>query len=291
MCVRRDFQNIVHQDMEFSLLEKTVDEVINWPQKRILFNLTGVSEPTLYPKLVDAVAYINERIPLAKIKMITNGILLTPSLSMSLLKAGLGEIMVSLNGTSQTDYLSICGVDQYETVTANINALIENRHSLKANKLRININIKRHDANRSDIQKMLSHWKPLLGSEDVVSVADILPLRQGNPIQSCWNIPRRYPCAHLWGEVKLDVKGNIYPCDGKVMDFNYRERSELLLGNLHQTSLADTYLSEKVKNFRKVHLSGQFDQLATCKACPVWSIFPNYWIYNKLFPFSRRKWL
>lgn len=290
MCVRRDYQ-IVNEDMDFFLLEKTVDEVKKWLHKKILFNLTGLSEPTLYPRLIEAVAYVKRYIPESNVRIITNGIVLTSDLSKDLIQAGLDECMISFNGVNREDYLAICGIDAYEKVTENIKALIENRRSLKSTTLRINLNLKKHEGNKSYIPNAVSYWNPLLGAEDVVSISNILPLRGDQPISSCSNSSARYPCAHLWGEIKLDIHGNIYPCDGKVMDYHYREKSELLLGNVRDTSIKEAYVSDRVRHFRKTHLRGAFDSLPTCLSCPSWSRFPNYWIYNNSFPFLRRMWL
>ncbi len=290
MCVRRDCQ-IINEDMDFSLLEKTVDEVKTWDHKKILINLTGLSEPTLYPRLIEAVAYVKRHIPESNVRIITNGIALTADLSRDLIQAGLGECMISFNGANREDYLAICGVDAYEKVTENIKALLENRRSLKSTSLCINLNLKKHKGNDSYITSAISYWKSLLGPGDIVSISNILPIRGDQPISGCSNTSIRYPCAHLWGEIKLDIHGNIYPCDGKVMDYLYREKSELLLGNVRNTSLREAYLSGRVHDIRKTHLRGAFDSLPTCLSCPSWSRFPNYWMYNHLFPFLRRMWL
>lgn len=290
MCLRRDYQ-IVNEDMDFSLLEKTVDEVKRWPHEGILFNLTGLSEPTLYPRLLESVMHIKRHIPHSRVKIITNGIALTNGLSKGLLQARLDEITISLNGTTPEDYLAICGVDHFEEVTQNIEALIENRRDLKASTLCINLNLKRHEANAAFIQNAVAKWRPLLNDKDVISISDILPLRGDSPVETCVTAYTRYPCAHLWGEIKLDIQGNIYPCDGKVMDYHYRGKSELFLGNIYDMSIKEAYLSDKVRRTRKSHLDGKFFMVPTCQACPSWSRFPNYWMLNKYFPFLKKRWL
>ena len=291
MCVRRDYPNIINEDMDFSLLEKTVDEIKTWPSKKILFNLTGLSEPTLYPKLIASIAYIKRNIPESKLRIITNGIALTSDLSKDLIRAGLDECIISLNGTNRDDYIAICGVDAYDKVIENIMAFLENRRRLKATTLRINLNLKKHEGNKSNIPKAVSYWNSLLRNKDVASVSDILPLRGRQISRTDRNSSMRYPCAHLWGETKLDIHGNIYPCDGKVMDFNYRKKSELFLGNIRDISIKDAYLSGRVRRFRKIHIMGLFDSLPTCLSCPSWSRFPNYWLHNRLLPFLKIKWL
>jgi radical SAM protein with 4Fe4S-binding SPASM domain len=268
-----------------------VDEVKDWPHEEILFNLTGLSEPTLFPRLVESVKYIKNRVSHSRVKIITNGIALTNILSKDLLQAGLDEITISVNGSNREDYLAICGVDLFEEVTENIRALIENRRDDKTSALCINLNFKKHEANASLIQNAVSYWKLFLDDKDVISISNILPLRGDSPIETCIDAPRRYPCVHLWGEIKLDIQGNIYPCDGKVMDYHYREESELFLGNIRKMSLKEAYLSDKVRHIRKCHLEGKFFMTPTCQSCPSWSRFNNHWISNNYFPFLKKKWL
>ena len=110
MCARREIKNIPQYDMEFQILEKVIMEVKDWYQESTLFNLTGLSEPTLYPKLVDAVALIKNHMPQAKVKIITNAIDLNENLSARLIKAGLDQIMISLNHLLEIEQMQILPV-------------------------------------------------------------------------------------------------------------------------------------------------------------------------------------
>ena len=293
MCARREIKNIPQYDMEFQILEKVIMEVKDLYQGSTLFNLTGLSEPTLYPKLVDAVALIKNHMPQAKVKIITNAIDLNENLSARLIKAGLDQIMISLNGVNKVDYLKLNGVDEYENVLSNIESLIRNRANANTARPILNINLKIHEGNIEAIPQARLHWNKIILKSDVMSVSEILPLTKSGDTSSGRNstITNRYPCRHLWGEVKLDVKGNLYPCDGKVMDYNFREKSELFLGNISETTIKEAYLSQKVSWFRKKHLQNDIQSLPTCLQCPIWSIFPNVWIANRFLPLLKHKWL
>jgi sulfatase maturation enzyme AslB (radical SAM superfamily) len=225
MCARREVQNIPGYDMEFSILEKVILEVKNWQKERTLFNLTGLSEPTLYPKLVDAVNIIKIHMPQAKVKIITNGIALNEHLSKQLVRAGLDQIMISLNGVDKVDYLKLNGVDEFENVKENIESLIKNRAKENTIYPLLNLDIKMHEGNIEAIPQARLFWSNIISKSDVIGISNILPLTENNDIELFFDpkITKRYPCRHLWGEVKLDVKGNLYPCDGKVMDYNFRE--------------------------------------------------------------------
>ena len=293
MCARREVQNIPQDDMEFHILEKIIMEVKDWHQGKTVFNLTGLSEPTLYPKLVDAVSAIKRYIPNAKVKIITNAIDLNENLSKKLIREQLDQITISLNGVNRHDYLKLNGVDEYDNVKNNIELLIKNRIKQNTTYPILNINYKIHKGNIEAIPEARILWSNVILKSDVITISDILPLTKShnNNFSLNYNIKQRYPCRHLWGEVKLDVHGNIYPCDGKVMDYNFREKSELFLGNINQTTIKNAYLSQKVSWYRKKHLQNDMKSLPTCVQCPIWSIFPNVWIKNRFMALFQRKWL
>jgi len=290
MCVRRDGHHIPDSHLDFSLLEKSIAEIKNWPHKSYLINLTGLSEPTLYPRLVESVVYVKTHLPYCRVRVITNGISLTPEISRGLILAGLDELIISLNGVNNEDYRNLCGIDAYETVSHHINKILELRGLLKGTSLRLNLNLKKHEGNCLLIQERISYWRSLLGEQDVVSVLNVLPMRGSGPVLACADHPVRYPCAHLWGEIKLDIDGNIYPCDGKVMDYNCREKSELILGNIRSMAILAAYRSDQIRRLRMIHLAGEFKKIPTCLACASWSIFPNYWLQNRMIPLLKGKW-
>lgn len=281
------------KDHDFLVIEKVVNEVASLPKKKAFFNLARLSELLLYPNLVDAVHFIKHNIPHAKVKIITNAISLRDNLSKLLIQVGLDQIMISLNGVDKNDYLRLNGVDQYDNVKRNPEGLIKNRANENTIHPTINTNFKMHEKNIRDVPHAHSHWGNILLKSDTISTSEILPLTEGGNISYFWNAARnkRYPCAHLWGEVKLDVNGNIYPCDGKVMDYKFRENSALFLGNINKVTIEDACLSKKVSRFREKHLQDNIVSLPTCEQCPVWSIFPNVWIKNRFLPFLHSNWL
>jgi radical SAM protein with 4Fe4S-binding SPASM domain len=293
MCARREFKDIPHDDMDFEILEKVIREVKNWYKGKTFFNLTGLSEPTLYPKLVDAVAAIKTQMPQAKVKIITNAINLNEDLSKQLILAGLDQITISLNGVNRSDYLKLTGVDEYDNVKKNLESLIKNREKHNTIYPILNINLKTHQGNTEAIHQTRLLWTNAILQSDVSSTSDILPLTKSANNSSLFasKSRRRYPCRHLWGEVKLDVNGNIYPCDGKVMDYNFREKSELFLGKINETTIKNVYLSQKITYFRNKHIQNNIISLPTCAKCPIWSIFPNVWVMNRFLPILQRKWL
>ena len=91
----------------FSLLMKQLKE---FPRPIKMVTLSGVGEATTHPRLVDMVKVLNESGAVDKVQIISNGFLLTPQLSESLVDAGLGELRISLQGMTAEKYREIAGV-------------------------------------------------------------------------------------------------------------------------------------------------------------------------------------
>ena len=295
MCARQDMEYIEPKDLDFYIIEKVVDEVSSLGKKKILFNLAGLSEPLLYPRLPEAVKYIKERMPQATVKTITNGILLRGELAVQLIQNGLDFITISLNAGSRESYKWLSGADMYDVVVENTLDFLRLRRELGTNKPVINIDLKLTDQTRDEIDSAKSFWRKQLLPMDVITVRNIYTFRELADIKeldsSCHKKTERYPCLMLWNTIKLDIDGNVYPCDGKVMHYSYRTKSELWLGNIYSNSLVELYLSNKMRNIRNAHLRGDYSSLPTCDSCDAYRDCHNFWIRNWCFPFIKRKWL
>jgi sulfatase maturation enzyme AslB (radical SAM superfamily) len=79
-------------NMDFEMYKQIIDEVSKKDTKTIKFNFGG--EPTIYPKIVEAIQYAREK-GISDVMMNTNAIALTPSLSEALCKAGLTTLIIS----------------------------------------------------------------------------------------------------------------------------------------------------------------------------------------------------
>ncbi len=296
MCARRDVDHIESKDMEYEILERVIKELVAKGKQKAFLNLTGLCEPLLYPKIVNAISYIKKEMPLAKTKIITNGIALNKNMSKNLIKNGLDIISISLNAGSRESYFWLTGVDKYTEVVKNINNLIELRKQLDSLTPAIHIDIKITDRTRNELERVLKHWKSKLRLSDYVGTHTILNnYRESIDIMAIDSnylpIKDRWPCLMLWGGIKIHIDGNIYPCDGKVMHPNLRNKSELLLGNIFEQTIQESYSWHAMSKLRKLHLSGEYEKLATCNTCEAYRWYPNVWVKNPFSKCIRRTWI
>jgi radical SAM protein with 4Fe4S-binding SPASM domain len=294
MCARQDMEHIEPKDLDFSIIEKVVDEVSSFTKKKVLFNLAGLSEPLLYPRLPGAINYVKQKLPHATIKTITNGILLQGQLAAQLVQNGLDFMTISLNTGSAQSYKWLTNTDKYDLIVDNIINFINLRKEMSTNKPVINIDLKITDRTRNEIESAKTFWSNLILPTDTVTARKIFEFRDFIDVKELDTYRKkieRYPCLMLWSNIKLDIDGNVYPCDGKVMHYGYRSNSELCLGSIYKSSLIELYFNNSVRDIRNKHLKNDYTSLPTCTRCDAYEDCGNFWMRNKYFPFTKRKWL
>ena len=89
---------------------------------------------------------------------------------------------------------------------------------------------------------------------------------------------KRYPCRALWVIIMIDTDGNAYPCCEALSD---RENSNLLLGNIIDNTIKEIYSSEKYRNIKNLHLSGDWRRIPECVNCDFWSSSRDIWFRTK----------
>jgi MoaA/NifB/PqqE/SkfB family radical SAM enzyme len=101
---------------QFSVLERVV--------------LHGIGEPLLNEELARMIRYLKERNPGCAVLFNTNAVLLSDEWQRALIESGLDELRVSLDAATSATYSAIRGIDEFASVTANVerfSRLLQNR--------------------------------------------------------------------------------------------------------------------------------------------------------------------
>lgn len=93
----RNLMKVPAQDMPWPLFHRVIQNV----GRPHAITLTGWGEPLMHADFCRVIAYLNQKIPQAKIKFTTNGSLLNPQLIIKLLKLRIAEIHFSLDTVHQ----------------------------------------------------------------------------------------------------------------------------------------------------------------------------------------------
>jgi MoaA/NifB/PqqE/SkfB family radical SAM enzyme len=99
--------------------------------------LHGIGEPLLNRDLIRMIAHLKERG--ATVLFNSNVITLGPRLRQQLVESGLDELRVSLDATTPATYARGRGVDAYQRVVANLEALVRAKHDARADRPHVSL--------------------------------------------------------------------------------------------------------------------------------------------------------
>jgi len=99
--------------------------------------LHGIGEPLLNHDLIRMIVHLKERG--ATVLFNSNVITLGPRLRRQLIESGLDELRVSLDATTPGTYARVRGVDAYQKVVANLEALAEAKRDARADRPRVSL--------------------------------------------------------------------------------------------------------------------------------------------------------
>ena len=290
MCPRPKLEKLKIGDMDFKLFMKAVDDASKLPKRE--FWLVGLGEPLFYKKLPEAIRYVQDRCPNSTINLSTNATLLDKKHSNYLIDGGIDRLEISLNAGSSSTYKKLMGADQYDKVMENIKSFLAIRKSNKNYQLTgkpyIAIQILETQTTKNEVRDFIDFWKPLVDGNGEVCIRPLTNWGGRVDLDSiCEKNPavKRYPCFCLWNMAFIDIEGNVFPC----CEYS-RDNSELLLGNIKESSLIDIFKQQKIHIIRKAHLRDEYSKFSDCAKCNVFSNRSNLWFRN-YFPLIKQKWI
>jgi MoaA/NifB/PqqE/SkfB family radical SAM enzyme len=123
-----------HGNMEFFKYQMLIDGICEFEDKVKVIRLYKDGEPLLNPRLADMIRYAKDSGCCEKIDTTTNASLLTPSLSLSLIEAGLDRINISVEGINSAQYADFSRFNlDYDKFIKNITFFYENRKQCEMN--------------------------------------------------------------------------------------------------------------------------------------------------------------
>ena len=294
MCSHTYDKHLQIADIDFDLFKKIVEDVKNLGDKKISFVATGLGEPLLYKKIIEAIKYIKTEMPATSFNLITNGILLDQDIAKSIIRVKTDELTISLNAPNSQIYKQMMGVDRYDQVVGNIIKFLELRKELGMQRPKVSIQIMETKESQSMMNGFYHFWRRYLSHYDKVFTANINSMAGAVGVED-YLIPdkeiSRYPCNQCWMCIAIRLTGEVYPC---CVGFSLtKERNDILLGNINHDSLEDIYFSNnsKIRTIRNNHLVNNYKTLPTCLKCDNYRLSPNAWLKNRFLPITNRKWI
>ena len=234
--------------MSDTLYEKIIRECAE-NSCRVL-HLHNFGEPLLDKKLEQRIRYAKSN-GIPRVKIFTNGSLLTEDRSRSLIEAGLDEIKVSFDGASRHEFEDIRTPLKYDDVVKNVRKLVKLR-----NELRSSMKIFVACCSTQDRSETMN----LIASEvDGFSFGKIHNWAGEQEHNSPSRI--RKPCERIWNTFTILANGDVALC---CLDHD----GQVILGHLDdKTSIRDIFTNAEYKRIRKLHSAALQESIPLCKNC------------------------
>lgn len=218
----------------------------------------GNGEPLLNKDIVKMVACAK---PIAKkIRLTTNGVKLTPTMTRKLVEAGVDEIWISLDIADDLLYNEFKGKDKYDTVRHNICMAVAFMEMQSENasliiKYPISDSNKTYGVNQYFGESVVKEFGWFTANSQKVHL-------KGMPVVAMTGGKTTYesPCEIPFYSLFVKFDGRVSLC---CADF----RDDLTMGNIYMDSLKEIIDGPFLRLMRLRHLDGKFKNIPLCRTC------------------------
>ena len=251
--------------MPLPLAKKAVDDMAEFPKKLKMIRVCGFGEPLTNKNIADIVKYMYDKNVAEKIVLITNGSLLKPELSESLVKY-LNQIIISVEGIDAEQYLKFANVKiNYEKFYQGVVNLCEYSKNEKCKiTAKIHGDAVKEKADLDKFYKLYGNVCDEVTVEELINLFPEVDVRDNDDSMqfrfSDFKKVQKKVCPQIFKSVQLTAEGDVLPC---CVDW----QKKLVMGNIQNESLVDIWNGEKFFDLRSQHLNLQKDFIEPCKYC------------------------
>lgn len=255
--------------MSSEIFNKVLDDYCRMGGGDISF--LGDGEPTTDPAFIERIKAARKRAKIKDITTITNGILLNRIGFRAFLTSGINRVQISVAAFDEVIYKKLYRNEHYRRVKDNILNLLRTNNEL-GNPVEIKIAFRsiltmKQTLHLVDYQPMKQYphkvefntdfhsWGGRIKKEDLpngIIFREPLPLRE------------KVPCFLLYDGPIIYPDGQFGLCCCQDIDAD----SELIVGNVLDSSLLDLWQSEKVERIRRNFYQGIYPEI--CRECPTY---------------------
>ncbi len=261
--------------MKWNLYEKCILDLQSFPEKVKTLRFVGMGEPLLHKDILRMIKLAKDKEVAERIELISNGSLLTHSMSDGLVEAGLDRLVVSLQGTTAEKYKNICGVDlDFDLFVDNIRYLYE-----KPNKPDIYLKIV--DVALDDEEDRKRYFEVFGDICDTIGIENTVPIfpdvefnkelyeSGGIKTQFGLEMKKMKVCPQPFYTMQINPDGKIVGC--------YAVYYPEILDDCNTKSLVDIWNGDGYQSFRRRMLDGRENVCKFCEDCVIndFRIFPE----------------
>lgn len=230
-----------------------IDQSVEHGAKAIKLQYLG--EPLLHKDVAFQVEYAKKK-GIIDVMFNTNGVLLTPDMSRSLLEAGIDKLFISFDAVNPKLY-------ERQRVGTSIGVVIDNIYNFvklrdeisPKTQVRLSMVMYEDPVWREQFDAMKIMWNGLVDSlgYGVFNEGDSSKKTEYNKVEN-------FVCEQLFQRMFLKCNGNVTVCCVDRDD-------EYIVGNWKEERLVDIWNSPKYKKIRELHTSGNYYDVPMCRKC------------------------
>lgn len=241
------------EKLDLTKIKSIIDECIGKGVENI-FPMNW-NEPFLHSDIIEILRYIRKKLPNVKINIFTNCSVLTKEISDILIEEKLlDSIFFSFDTLDPIHYRKIRKLD-YNTSLKNAKYFIK-KNSKSRNPIKTSVSFTLLEENQDELKSFKRYWRNLVDNI-LVGVNDG---RFSKPYIA--GRETNLPCSKIFDSLVVLCNGDVVAC---CLDYN----EDLIMGNVYENSIQETWNSEKFRRLRKAHINGNRCKIRLCKECPV----------------------
>lgn len=236
--------------MTQELYEKIIRECADAKVKTV--HLHNFGEPLMDKQLPERIAQAKE-LGIGKVKIFCNGAFLKGKLAERLIKSGLDEIKISVDGADAEEFDRLRIGLNHESTLENIRNFKKLRDSIQPQGNLVIVAACSQTSNKNQTKAMLN---------DVVDRVDFARLHNWAGARS-WLMGAkkiRKPCDRLWRTFTVLVNGDVSLC---CLDYS----GKVILGNVNEMSIADIWNNKRYQQLRSWHQRSKQHRIDLCSDC------------------------
>ena len=237
--------------MDFALYKKIIDECAGQRVRSV--HLHNFGEPLMDKGIYERIQYATDKG--LKARMFTNLSLMNEEAAEKLVKSGLDRLKGSIDGNSRETFEQARQGLSFETVTKNIETLLQVRQRLGSWTPRIGLTYVETSENREETRGFLKRWRGKVDFIDFTSYHN-----WGGELGSGRHKPMGLPCPRIWQTFTILWNGDVSIC---CMDYD----GTTVLGNVRDDSIASVFNGPVMAEIRRWHLRGEFQRIPICLGC------------------------
>ena len=245
-------------DMPRAIWERVLDDIrrTGLPVSLVTH---GAGEPLLYSELMELLGEAR-KIPNIQVGFMTNGMALTPEVSMRLLDIGVHWLAFSIDGVEPETHSRYRKGSDLRLIETNLQALIRLKEARRSSAPSLIFNMVGLPELEPQREAYVKRWLP---HADQVMISTYRPIGSRRFPNSRLPSPRR-ACRNPFRQLVISWEGQAGLCCEDI-------HCDVVTGDLRHQSIQEIWRGEAFSRVRAAHLEGRFKDVPFCVPCDTWA--------------------